>query len=72
MTAGSKPPLVTAASVTRESIAVGLLGKKKVAAPAAVVGGGEEGGEWRDGLLATLLRPLHEAPRPNTPQSLSP
>ena len=71
MTAGSKPPLVTAASVTRESIAVGLLGKKKVAAPAAV-GGGEEGGEWRDGLLATLLRPLHEAPRPNTPQSLSP
>ena len=67
MTAGSKPPLVTAASVTRESIAVGLLGKKKVDAPAAV-GGGEEGGEWRDGLLATLLRPLHEA-RPRRPSA---
>jgi hypothetical protein len=63
MAGGPKPsPLVTAASVTREAIAVGLLGRKKVAAPGAAGGGGEaDAEEWRDGLLATLLRPLHEA-----------
>ena len=63
MAGGPKPsPLVTAASVTREAIAVGLLGRKKVDAPGAAGGGGEaDAEEWRDGLLATLLRPLHEA-----------